>query len=595
MAAVEIPLTSPYLSALYSSSTMAAATLSTTGMSASQTPGTLDWVHNVPPAITTLLVQLAPFLSYFRSTLEIVSWRSANPARSWLLLLSWLAICLGFEFGLKYLLPVLFIAPFVIPPEKIPFFRRFNPEPISDIAQGCSTQETLSRAMADVTLILPLLPFSSQTAEPVPSNAKPLWVQLSPNWPLSRILRVLSAIYIPYLILLRFIPKRLVVAILGTVFLSWRSPWAQITLRIVGNNGFVRYVIRRTLSYILGVPIEIPGRPKAIATLAKPQSKSSTDKDDMDEVQPPNTLSFRFVIHENQRWWLGVDWSAALLPNERPSWSSAAPDCLPLPPPATFTLPAPSSIVLPFPSSSPSRADSKGAGKKRKCIKRTATWHWAEPDWGVIVKTDANSKAERVSKSLALPASEANARLSEQLLAKGLKKVSTTSPTKMEYGSDVHGEGSSNASGSTSGNVMAHRKQSNSIALEKSEDIEQDLTDPDGWIYGGNKWEGAGNKGGMGKYTRHRRWTRLAVLTETVEKVDINVDDAASATSTTQTDNHETDKDKELTTPPDVDEDKSSTDHSLRKRLKAVVAKGAHPIHHHHGESGGRSETFATI
>jgi hypothetical protein len=45
------------------------------------------------------------------------------------------------------------------------------------------------------------------------------------------------------------------------------------------------------------------------------------------------------------------------------------------------------------------------------------------------------------------------------------------------------------------------------------------VTDPDGWLYGDNKWEGASSKGGMGKYTRFRRWTRIALLTESIELV----------------------------------------------------------------------------
>ncbi|CCM04364.1 uncharacterized protein FIBRA_06536 [Fibroporia radiculosa] len=55
-----------------------------------------------------------------------------------------------------------------------------------------------------------------------------------------------------------------------------------------------------------------------------------------------------------------------------------------------------------------------------------------------------------------------------------------------------------------------------------AEDERQDgdmFTDADGWVYGDNKWEGASGKGGMGKYTRFRRWTRIAVLSEIVEPV----------------------------------------------------------------------------
>jgi len=36
-------------------------------------------------------------------------------------------------------------------------------------------------------------------------------------------------------------------------------------------------------------------------------------------------------------------------------------------------------------------------------------------------------------------------------------------------------------------------------------------------VYGDNKWENQSNRGVMGKYTRYRRWTRVAAVFETVE------------------------------------------------------------------------------
>ena len=33
----------------------------------------------------------------------------------------------------------------------------------------------------------------------------------------------------------------------------------------------------------------------------------------------------------------------------------------------------------------------------------------------------------------------------------------------------------------------------------EGDEDEEPLTDPDGWVYADNKWEGASNKGGMGK------------------------------------------------------------------------------------------------
>lgn len=43
------------------------------------------------------------------------------------------------------------------------------------------------------------------------------------------------------------------------------------------------------------------------------------------------------------------------------------------------------------------------------------------------------------------------------------------------------------------------------------------VTDPEGWVYAGNVWEGSNSRGGIGKYTRYRRWTCIARLTETVK------------------------------------------------------------------------------
>ncbi|KAL7411925.1 hypothetical protein BDY24DRAFT_114892 [Mrakia frigida] len=48
-------------------------------------------------------------------------------------------------------------------------------------------------------------------------------------------------------------------------------------------------------------------------------------------------------------------------------------------------------------------------------------------------------------------------------------------------------------------------------------------TDESGWSYGGNKWEAMSAKGGLGKFTRRRRWTRLALLTEHVQLVPLPV------------------------------------------------------------------------
>lgn len=59
--------------------------------------------------------------------------------------------------------------------------------------------------------------------------------------------------------------------------------------------------------------------------------------------------------------------------------------------------------------------------------------------------------------------------------------------------------------------------------------LKDQLTDSDGWVYADNKWEAPSPKGGLGKYTRYRVWTRSAVLVEEIEELE----DETSATTTT--------------------------------------------------------------
>ncbi|KAN0116364.1 hypothetical protein V8E52_005983 [Russula decolorans] len=82
------------------------------------------------------------------------------------------------------------------------------------------------------------------------------------------------------------------------------------------------------------------------------------------------------MVYENQRWWMGLDWTAALLPGDRPSWCSASQ--------AAFALPAPTTAFLPV------------NGPPDACEQRTATWAWAEPEWRVVVRRDGDSSVDTV-------------------------------------------------------------------------------------------------------------------------------------------------------------------------------------------------------
>jgi hypothetical protein len=167
---------------------------------------------------------------------------------------------------------------------------------------------------------------------------------------------------------------------------------------------------------------------------------------------------------------MGLDWTAALLPSDRPSWCSAAHH--PQSPPNAFALPAPTSLFLPNPG---------GTGR----IKRTGTWRWEEPEWRVLVKKAGGSGTSRVER--ALPALKEAVDPSAGRLAMLASKMKELNPKL--------GEGSSTSSHPDE--PTAHEEEEGREGGGEGDG--EPTTDADGWVYGDNKWEATTDKGGLGK------------------------------------------------------------------------------------------------
>jgi len=184
----------------------------------------------------------------------------------------------------------------------------------------------------------------------------------SSELPSSALFRVCALAFIPYVILTALVPVRVLVGLFGTTILTYRAPFARLLRAALWRSAFVRWAVYRSWAELTGLPIpsQTPA-PTANAT----QSANTT---------VTAQLRFAFTVYENQRWWMGLDWTAALLPGERPSWCSASQ--APLPPPVAFALPAPTTAFLSI----------DGVPDARE--QRMATWTWAEPEWRVVVRRD---------------------------------------------------------------------------------------------------------------------------------------------------------------------------------------------------------------
>jgi len=433
-----------------------------------------DFLSNVPPALTLALVDLGPGISACKTAIQISSW-STSWHHSWLALAVWWALCLFLDITLRYVLCTLSYF------SQFNFSRRFLPLVVVALVvlaqqrqthhlQPPVTEHALRTIISDLTIIQSLLP-----SIPPPSIAIPT------------LFRVVAILYIPYIVLSFFVSLRVLCAIVGTVIFTWRAPWVVVLRSIIWRSAWFRWLGYGTWALLSGEPLPPP-------TMSfRPSNHSYT---------PVQSFRFLFTIYENQRWWMGLDWTAALLPGERPSWCSALQQ--PLSPPNAFSLPENTTVYL---------SDNKGGR-----LKRTATWKWEEPEWRVLVHKDGGglSRVERP-----LPTVREESPNSSRLLkaAGRMNSTSTADTTK------------STAANSETDHVS-----------DGSEDPAEEelLTDVDGWVYGDNKWENQSHRGGLGKvipscfsiairldsfftaqYTRYRRWTRIAVVFEEVEGVPV--------------------------------------------------------------------------
>ena len=283
---------------------------------------------------------------------------------------------------------------------------------------------------------------------------------------------------------------RHVLLITGVIVLTWCSPWATLLRMAVWRSAFVR---RHVMSLVRVLSGSESLAASLYTTTVTPQPKP-------EQPGPPKTsheTAFVFEIYENQRWWIGLDWTAALLPHERPSWSDS--DNEAVAPPASFSLPAGTCVMMP---------SSRFPGKD-DC--RKSEWRWVDSEWHVAgVQTITSNSYKPASSVAPSDAQKVSKELSDKTTAAAdnIQKEQTT-----EAVAQVE-EAAHNARDTSVETVPDEVKRYARHATEPG--VSMDV-DAEGWQYGDNAWDKLSKQSGMGRYTRRRRWLRMAVLVESVE------------------------------------------------------------------------------
>ncbi|WVQ82350.1 hypothetical protein IAT38_004478 [Cryptococcus sp. DSM 104549] len=593
---------------------------------AAQLLQTHDLVASLPTPYLRLLILFARPIALFRRVLEILFWTSGRRVESWMVIGVWWGLCLGSGAAFRYLLPPLIFLPLV--PLSSLRLRRSKPPP-SNTPSDPFTSETLLLTLSDLNAIYALLPPSPL---PTTSSVYARFRQLGPV----RLVRGFVVLWLTWIVLGQFVVGyRTLLGLLGTVLLLLPSPPLRHFVALLSKSLFLRRALALAFLFTFGSPPETSyrftlrfslwgwlrskwtaSRRPSLAFALRPKMPSkaapgsalddsdgapaTSSSDNNPKVEDP--IYFRFEIHENQRWWMGLDWTSALLPQERPSWCDS--HLLPVSPPPAFGLPQPMSIIIPTATMTDRYAR----------ISRTATWKWFDDDWSIVrAGAGAGAGGEKASGQVPQPAHLADnsdaesfsgftlnqtqppptaqssgtstARpssfistfgsspprhqslsqhpderettlspgtraqsIAEQAFAKGLErlKARTTgssaqpatgggSPRRSSeisrgrtgsYASEEHDEHAPGAgavgsapgagAGAGAGGSAGVGGAVSGSSLPETIAEKDAATDADGWVYGDNKWENMGPRGGLGKFTRRRRWQRRAICIETV-------------------------------------------------------------------------------
>lgn len=281
---------------------------------------------STPPPVLHLLTRSAPTLGTLTRGIRILTWRHPSILAPYILLIIWWAICLyGIELA-RYGLNGLALATLGYG-WLVSRSRRSGPiqAPTMDSAQFAKTLDdarALDTAVAELREAL-----------------DPIWAIITwrePHDSLDAASYLLTS-YPFVLAATAFIPLPYVFGSLGTLLLCWHAPWFRL-IRVAMTKSLIGRWLGRLILGIIGggrgLRTELARGTRGLAlfrnaltyTAAPPQSASAKGSNQ----PPPSTvtgrserggdLHYTFTVYENQRWWVGLDWTQALLPNERPSW-----------------------------------------------------------------------------------------------------------------------------------------------------------------------------------------------------------------------------------------------------------------------------------
>ncbi|TNY20908.1 integral peroxisomal membrane peroxin-domain-containing protein [Rhodotorula diobovata] len=509
--------------------TGASALVSSTTPPASEEPSPTDLLLATPPTLLKLFALSAPVIHVGATFVQLVTWTHPSFFGSLLVLLSWWALCLfGYWvalYGLNAAVLVLILHKYLASARK---------------GKGASTsslrhrQRNVTLSPAAYTQLINsahvlaehVQVFRTEVVHPLSQHFSLTPLRPSTPAPAYDTAWFLVTSYPFYLVLTFLVPLRYLFLLAGTVGILWQAPFFTTLRALLWRSAFVRWLCRLFVGVLrggkgvrrewartrtgLGIPGLVGARAGALgggkrgeALVEKVAEEVALEEDA--RTEEGEDVQVQFTVFENQRWWVGLDWTHALLPGERASWTD--PDNNPANPPASFVLPPPSVAYV----ASPTKADPHSR------LKKTTEWRWLDPEWHVL--RSAVAAGGTVS-----PPSPTFSRTLGQIAASAVTGSSHSSSTSLSTSPSLsllssHSLSSQKQQQQAPSSPSFVSPTSTDLSYADSPLFAAWSVDDEGWQYGDNHFDKMGPRGGLGKYTRRRAWVRRAGLVERTERV----------------------------------------------------------------------------
>ena len=290
-----------------------------------------DVLLGSPPVVVRLVGHSADAIRAARTLLELVTWSGNNTAASWLVVAGWCGLCLLTSWTARYALNAAVLAFLAL--------RYFTPTSLPRPNSALTPQTytallhdidiiTLHLATLNRSLLAPLLHHFSFA--PTPNRSPPAYTTA----------RLALTSYPLYLLLTYFVQLNHLLLFLGLTALLWNAPFFRTLRVLLYKSAAIRWIGRIILATLLGGKglqkeldqtkkgLGIPGlfgRKKGGAVVTEQNVKvvgtTGVRESSPGRQEEGEDVQLQFAVFENQRWWVGLDWTHALLPGERPSWS----------------------------------------------------------------------------------------------------------------------------------------------------------------------------------------------------------------------------------------------------------------------------------